>query len=45
VELPDDVPNLEAHNLRFFIRLIVAWVAMGFRTPVVDCVQGELHVE
>ncbi|WPZ15161.1 DUF6151 family protein [Nitratireductor rhodophyticola] len=44
VELPDDVPNLEAHNLRFFIRLIVAWVAMGFRTPVVDYVQGELHI-
>ena len=45
VVLPDDVPNLKAHNPRFFIRLIVAWVAMGFRTPGIDYVQGELHVE
>jgi hypothetical protein len=42
VELPDDVPNLKTHSISFFARLIRAWVAMGFRTPKVDYVNGML---
>lgn len=44
VALSDDVPNLGTHNLRFFARLIGAWGAMGFKTPKIDFVQGELYV-
>ena len=33
--LPDDVPNLAAHSARFMVRLLAAWVAMGFRRPKV----------
>ncbi|BBU59475.1 hypothetical protein KU6B_57400 (plasmid) [Mameliella alba] len=44
VTLRDGVPNLKTHNLRFFARLIGAWAAMGFRTPKVDYVEGEMHV-
>lgn len=33
--LPDDVPNLATHSARFMVRLLVAWVAMGFRRPKV----------
>jgi hypothetical protein len=33
--LPDDVPNLATHSARFMIRLLAAWVAMGFRRPKV----------
>lgn len=44
VTLPGNVPNLKSHGLRFFVRLIGAWAAMGFGSPKVDFVQGELHV-
>ena len=33
--LPDDVPNAQKQNLRFFARLLGAWIAMGFRVPKV----------
>jgi hypothetical protein len=33
--LPDDVPNLATHSARFMVRLLAAWVAMGFRRPKV----------
>jgi len=41
--LPDDVPNLRHHSLRFFARLLGAWVRMGFRNPKFH-VEGELDV-
>lgn len=44
VELPDDVPNPETHTLSFFAKLFRAWVAMRFRTPKVDFVNGNLDV-
>lgn len=40
--LPDDVPNLKTHSAGFFARLMLAWVKMGFRSPAVDYVQGQL---
>lgn len=40
--VPDDVPNLRSHSARFFIRLLGAWVAMGFRRPKMDFVDGDL---
>jgi hypothetical protein len=42
--LPDDVPNLRSHNLRFFVRLLRAWVAMRFRVPKLSFVHGELDL-
>ena len=42
--LPDDVPNFKTHSLRFFLRLIGAWIAMGFGRPKIDYVEGELNV-
>jgi hypothetical protein len=31
--LPDDVPAYPTTSVRFMLRLLVAWVAMGFRRP------------
>ena len=40
--LPDDVPNAKSHNFSFFIKLLGAWIAMGFRSPKIP-VKGEIH--
>lgn len=42
--LPHDVPNLKTHSPKFFLRLIGAWAAMGFRTPKIGYVQGRLDL-
>lgn len=42
--LPDDSLNSQRHTLTFFAKLLGAWVAMGFRSPKMDCVQGELQI-
>lgn len=34
--LPDDIPNLKTHTLRFFAKLFAAWVGMGFRNPKIE---------
>lgn len=31
--LPDDIPNLKTHTVRFYAKLFGAWVAMGLRNP------------
>jgi len=31
--LPDDVPNHRRHSVKFMLRLLAAWIAMGFRRP------------
>ena len=41
--LPDDVPNARRQTFSFFVKLLSAWIAMGFRSPKV-AVNGELHV-
>jgi hypothetical protein len=33
VELADDVPNYGGHSGKGMFKLIVAWIAMGFRKP------------
>jgi len=33
VELPDDVPNYRGQSGKFMLKLIGAWIAMGFRRP------------
>ena len=33
VELADDVPNHGGHSAKFMVKLIAAWIAMGFRRP------------
>lgn len=40
--LPSDVPNHKTHSAGFFLRLIGAWAAMGFRRPKIDYVEGPL---
>ena len=42
--LPGDVPNHKTHSAGFFLRLIAAWVAMGFRRPKIDYVAGNLDI-
>ena len=41
--LPDDVPNAPRHTVSFYVKLLSAWIAMGFRSPKV-AVHGELRV-
>jgi hypothetical protein len=33
VELADDVPNYDGHSGKFMLKLVAAWIAMGFRRP------------
>ncbi|MNT34101.1 hypothetical protein D3C72_1700590 [compost metagenome] len=40
--LPADVPNLKQHSLRFYARLMKAWIAMGLRSPDIR-IEGEVH--
>lgn len=42
--LPDDVPNAKTHSMRFYLKLVAAWAAMGFRSPKIDYVNGALDV-
>jgi hypothetical protein len=37
--LPDDMPNYPGPSGRFMGKLLLAWVAMGFRRPAVDGVK------
>jgi hypothetical protein len=38
--LDDDIPNARRQSFSFFAKLFGAWVAMGFRNPKLDIVQG-----
>lgn len=40
--LPDDVPNLRNQSISFFVKLLTAWIAMGFRSPRI-AVGGEIQ--
>jgi len=40
--LPDDVPNCRHQSVRFFAKLLAAWVAMGFRVPKITVPGGSL---
>jgi hypothetical protein len=43
--LADDVPNANRQSFSFMRKLLWAWIAMGFRAPKVEAVQGGvLHV-
>lgn len=44
-DLPDDLPNMRTHSARFMARLLVAWIRMGFRKPVVAEVRRSYPVE
>jgi hypothetical protein len=33
VELADDLPNYSGYSAEFILKLIAAWMAMGFRRP------------
>ncbi len=41
--LPNDIPNPKSHGMGFMVRLLGAWVAMGFRTPEVAVGQQRLE--
>jgi len=34
--LPDDIPNLKTHTVAFYLKLLAAWIAMGFRNPTIE---------
>lgn len=34
--LPQDIPNLKTHSLRFYAKLLAAWIAMGLRNPKIE---------
>jgi len=34
--LPDDIPNLKTHTIGFYMKLLGAWIAMGFRNPRIE---------
>ena len=36
VELAQDVPNYAGHSGKFMLKVLAAWVAMGFRSPAID---------
>ena len=36
VALADDVPNAAGYPAKFFVRLLAAWIAMGFRRPEIS---------
>jgi hypothetical protein len=36
VALADDVPNYGGHSGKFMLKLIAAWMAMGFRRPEIS---------
>jgi hypothetical protein len=42
-KLSDDVPNPKTHTVSFFVKLLGAWVAMGFKVPRV-AVDGVLDI-
>ena len=42
VELPNDVPNPKTHNLSFMVKLLTAWIAMGFRSPKLSFINEKL---
>ena len=44
IELPNDVPNPKTHNFTFYRKLLGAWVAMGFKTPKLDFIDGVLDI-
>jgi hypothetical protein len=33
IELADDLPNYSGLSRKLMLKLIVAWIAMGFRSP------------
>lgn len=41
--LPDDVTNAKRQSFSFFVKLLRAWIAMGFRSPSLE-VAGEFRI-
>ena len=36
VVLPNDMPNYPGNSGKFMLKLLRAWMAMGFRRPAID---------
>ena len=34
--LPKDMPNLKTHTVKFYAKLLAAWIGMGFRNPKIE---------
>jgi hypothetical protein len=41
--LPDDMPNCKTQSPKFMLKLLGAWIAMGFRVPKLDYVHGVIE--
>jgi hypothetical protein len=44
IAFDDGLPSYRTHSGRFMWRLLTAWIAMGFRAPKIDYVNGTLDV-
>lgn len=42
--LGGDIPNAKQQSVKFFAKLLRAWIAMGFRTPRIDVGRRETYV-
>ena len=42
--LADDVPHGKRQTISFFAKLLGAWIAMGFKSPKITVVNGDIHV-
>lgn len=41
--LPNDVPNAKSQSFSFMVKLLGAWIGMGFRAPKITFVNGVIH--
>ncbi|MBB3045903.1 hypothetical protein FHR99_000139 [Litorivivens lipolytica] len=40
--LPSDVQNLKTHSLLFYVKLLGAWIKMGFKNPTIE-ISGKIE--
>ena len=45
VQLADDAPNYSGHSGKFMLKLIAAWIAMGFRRPEISLGKTNLKAQ
>jgi hypothetical protein len=45
VQIADDAPNYSGHSGKFMLKLIAAWIAMGFRRPEISLSKTNLKAQ
>lgn len=41
--LPNDIPNMKTHTMSFYMKILGAWIKMGFKNPKIT-VAGKIDV-